>query len=108
MIKIRNIKFNDSLFYSSVDINLNYFLREKIKQIIEILDIQLLSSPSLNTIINNIINTQNEQISVFKDVKFFTLLNKILIFSSKSNLILNQLLTPNSTSEFSTILNQLK
>ena len=56
MIKIRNIKFNNSLFYSLKDINLNHFLYKKIKQIIKILNIQLLSSSSLNIIINNIIN----------------------------------------------------
>ncbi len=76
MIKIRDVKFNDSLFYSPEDINLNHFLREKIKQIIEILDIQLLSSSSLNTAVKSIINTQNKEISAFEDIKFFTLLNK--------------------------------
>ncbi len=39
MIRIRDVKFNDSLFYSSEDVDLNHFLREKIEQIIEILDI---------------------------------------------------------------------
>jgi len=39
VIRIRDVKFNDSLFYSSEDVDLNHFLREKIEQIIEILDI---------------------------------------------------------------------
>jgi len=112
VIRIRNIKFDDSLFYSLEDVDLNHFLREKIKQIIEILDIQSLSSLSSNTIINNIINTQNKKISVFKDTEFFTLSNKALIHSSKSNLILNsilnQLLISDFTSEPSTILNQFE
>ncbi len=39
MIRIRDIKFNNSLFYSSEDVDLDHFLCEKIKQTIEILDI---------------------------------------------------------------------
>ncbi len=60
MIRIRDIKFNNSLFYSLEDVNLNHFLREKIKQIIEILNIQLLSSSSSNIAVKNITNTQNK------------------------------------------------
>jgi len=57
VIRIRDIKFDDSLFYSSEDVDLNHFLREKIKQIIEILDIQSLSSSLLNTAVEDITDT---------------------------------------------------
>ena len=57
MIRIRDVKFNNSLFYSLEDVDLDHFLREKIKQTIEILDIQLLSSFSSNLSVNNITNT---------------------------------------------------
>jgi len=39
MIRIRNIKFNNSQFFNSENINLDYFLCEKVKQIIKIINI---------------------------------------------------------------------
>ncbi len=39
MIRIRDVKFNNSLFYSLEDIDLDHFLYKKIKQTIKILNI---------------------------------------------------------------------
>ncbi len=53
MIRIRDIKFNNSLFYNSEDIDLNHFLHKKVKQTIKILNIQFLISSLLIIAINN-------------------------------------------------------
>ncbi len=105
MIRIRNIKFNNSQFFNLKNIDLDYFLREKVKQIIKIINIQLLTSSLLITAVNNKIDKSSHSL---KDSKFSTLLNSALTSFIDLNLILNQLLISKSISKLSNIFNLFK
>ncbi len=86
MIRIRDIKFNNSQFFNLENIDLNHFLREKVKQIIKIINIQLLISLLLITAVNNEIDKSSYSL---KNSEFSTLLNSALILFINLNSILN-------------------
>ncbi len=102
MIKIRDVKFNNFQFFNLEDVDLNHFLREKVEQIIEIINIQLLIFSSLITAVNNEIDESSYSL---KDFKFSTLLNSALTSFIDLNSILNQLLISKFISKFFNISN---
>ncbi len=86
MIRIRDIKFNNSQFFNLENVNLNHFLRKKVEQIIKIINIQL----SISSLLIITINNEIDKSSYFlKDFKFLTLSNLTLISSTNLNSILN-------------------
>jgi len=105
VIRIRNIKFNNSQFFNSENIDLNHFLREKVKQIIKIINIQFSISSLLITAVNNKIDKSSHSL---KNSKFLILLNLALTFFINLNLILNQLLTFKSIFKLFNIFNLFK
>jgi len=86
VIRIKNIKFNNSQFFNSENINLDYFLREKVERIIKIINIQFLISLLLIIAVNSEINKSSH---FLKDFKFLILLNSALISFINLNSILN-------------------
>jgi len=86
VIRIRDIKFNNSQFFNLENVNLNHFLRKKVEQIIKIINIQL----SISSLLIITINNEIDKSSYFlKDFKFLTLSNLTLISSTNLNSILN-------------------
>jgi len=105
VIRIRDIKFNDSQFFNLKNIDLNHFLHKKVKQIIKIINIQFSISSSLIIIINSKINKSSYSL---KNSKFSTLLNSALISFTDLNSILNQLFISEFISELFNIFNLFK
>ncbi len=105
MIRIRDIKFNNSQFFNLENVDLSHFLREKVEQIIKIINIQLSISLPLITAVNNEIDKSSHSL---KDSKFSILLNSALISSINLNSISNQLLISKSIFKLSNIFNLFK
>jgi len=105
VIRIRDIKFNNSQFFNLENVDLSHFLREKVEQIIKIINIQLSISLPLITAVNNEIDKSSHSL---KDSKFSILLNSALISSINLNSISNQLLISKSIFKLSNIFNLFK